>query len=180
MSSSPPNTALSPTKRRRHVPPQNTTSPHKMPAFTPRIQSFPPQYDKKKKKSTPTKYHASPEKKRSSPPGTAVLSQRKHFHPLQGLDGANKQEGEGFFTGVHSDWTRGKRCILWKYFFFFVRHIPGRNFVFWGRKQAFCGEKWCFVGENVFFSLWERKQCLEEKMTCVLEKSGVQGKKGQD
>ena len=63
---------------------------------------------KKKKKNTPTKYHASPEKKRSSPPDTAVLSQRKHFLPFQGLVGAYKQEGEGFFTGVHSDWTRGK------------------------------------------------------------------------
>ena len=77
--------------------------------------------------------------------------------------------------------SREKRGILWEYFlFFFFCHISGRNFVFWGRKQAFCGEKWCFVGENVFFSLWERKQCLEEKMTCVLENSGVQGKKGQD
>ena len=76
--------------------------------------------------------------------------------------------------------SREKRGILWEYFFFFFCHISGGNFVFWGRKQAFCGEKWCFVGENVFFSLWERKQCLEEKMTCVLEKSGVQGKKGQD
>ena len=75
--------------------------------------------------------------------------------------------------------SREKRGILWEYFFFFF-HISGRNFVFWGREQAFCGEKWCFVGENVFFSLWERKQCLEEKMTCVLENSGVQGKKGQD
>ena len=108
MSSSPPNTAFSPTKRRRHFLPQNTTSLHKTPAFSPRIQSFSPKYDKKKKKNTPTKYHASPEKKRSSPPDTAVLSQRKHFLPFQGLVGAYKQEGEGFFTGVHSDWTRGK------------------------------------------------------------------------
>ena len=76
--------------------------------------------------------------------------------------------------------SREKRGILWEYFFFFFFYISGRNFVFWGGKQAVCGGEWCFVGENVFFSLWERKQCLEEKMTCVLEKSGVQGKKGQD
>ena len=74
MSSSPPNTAFSPTKRRRHFLPQNTTSLHKTPAFSPRIQSFSPKYDKKKKKKNPPQIPRLPPKRppAASPPPAEV------------------------------------------------------------------------------------------------------------